>query len=355
MTQNPFSDLQVDEDSCFICGTRSDITQEHVFAKWVQHGYDLWDKRIALLNDTFMQYRNLRIPCCKHCNGVDLGRLERLVSDAVARGYEGVKALGERPLYLWTAKIFFGILRKELSLLRDRRQPEAGTIVPEGLLRSFSNLHLFLQGVRGRHDFDGPPPYSVLLFNLHDVGGEHRFGFRDSTPYMTLSVRMGEVGVIVAFEDGGLARETFGRYALAVAGRKLHPIQFDEVFAKVSYQMSLVETGLKYLTSDSDGDHTPVRTSVVSRGLPTKAWSQRAFSEVLRVHLSDWTSAQEGNIKWYEPPDRVQTWMVGPSGELLLKAHEEWTAGVYSLQMPSGERGTGGAKFAEAVVASPRE
>lgn len=325
--QDLFSDLQVQEDACFLCGTHSGITQEHVFAKWMQHGYNLWDKRLTLLNGTLLQYRNLKIPCCWHCNGVELGRLENLVSNAVGQGYESVKQLGDRPLYLWAAKIFYGILRKELSLLRNRRQPEAGPIVPEEVLRSFSNLHLFLQGVRGRHDFAGTPPYSLLLFNVHDVGGEHRFGFRDSIPYKTLSLRIGEVGLIVVFEDGGLAQESYGRYALDVGGRKLHPIQFDEVYARVSYQMSLVESGLKYLTSKSDGDHTSCRTTVLGRSLPTKAWSPRELSDVLRVHLAGWTGAQGHSIKWYEPPDKVQTWMTNTSGELLLKPLEEWEGG----------------------------
>ena len=327
-----YSDIQLHEDACFLCGRPSGISQEHVFAKWIQHRYNLWDKRITLLNDTLLLYRNLKIPCCVHCNGVELGRLENLVSDAVVQGYESVRRLGHRPLYLWTAKIFYGILRKELSLSLDRRRPELGPIVPEELLRSFSHLHMFLQGVRGCHEFVGPPPYSLLLFNLHDVGGDQGFWFCDSIPYMTLSIRMGEVGLIVVFEDGGLTQESYGRYELDVGGCKLHPIQFDEVYARVSYQLSLVESGLTYLTTKTDGGHISYRTQVLSRGLPTRAWSQEEFSEVLRVHLDGWTNAEGHSIKWFESPDRVPTWMSNTTGELLIKTLPEWEGVARELQ-----------------------
>lgn len=324
MTQNPFDDLQLHEDACFLCGARSGkITQEHVFPKWMQRSFDLWDKRLTLLNSTQLQYRNLRIPCCSKCNGVDLEKVERELSSAVAQGYQGLRTVSERTLYLWAAKIFYGILRKEFSLLRVRRQPEVGSIVPEAALRSFSNLHRFLQGARGCHDFIGTPPYSVLLFNLHDVGGEHRFGFRDSIPHMTLSVCMADIGVIVVFEDGGLAHETYGRYEQAVAGRKLHPIQFEEVYAKVTYQTSLVDSGVEYLTSKTDGDESSCRTTVLKRGVPSE-WLQREFAEVLKQHVADWLGNQAHKITWYEAPDKVQTWMIDTSGDLLLKPLDEW-------------------------------
>ena len=47
---------------------------------------------------------------------------------------------------------------------------------------------------------------------------------------------MGDIGLLVSLEDGGLTAESYGRFVAQVAGRKLHPIQFDELTAKVTYQ-----------------------------------------------------------------------------------------------------------------------
>lgn len=42
-----------DESSCFLCGTnlnKTNRTLEHVFPKWIQKKFDLWDQKISLLN-----------------------------------------------------------------------------------------------------------------------------------------------------------------------------------------------------------------------------------------------------------------------------------------------------------------
>lgn len=324
MPETPFSDLQTAEDCCFLCGTRvSAITQEHVFPKWLQQRYDIWDQRIDLLNDTEIQYRSLRIPCCSTCNNEDLSKLESVISSAVASGHEACRVLDERLLYMWAGKLFYGILRKEINLLRDRAEPGKESIIPASTLKSFSNLHMFLQGIRGRHLFQSVPPYSVLVCNLHDLGHPRNYCFRDSLVYMTTAVRMGEVGVIVVFEDAGLTTGSFGRYVAKVNGRKLHPIQFDELYAKVTYQVSLIEGGLTYLTSQVvEGQH-PVRTDVV-RGGHLREWSQEDFSKVLRAHVSDWLKSKGEDTEWFVRPNLVPTWMTNDTGDLLLQPLSSW-------------------------------
>lgn len=154
MTDYQFSDLQTDDDSCFLCGTRNKpITQEHVFPKWLQNRYDLWNQTLSLLNETTIQYRNLQIPCCSTCNREELSRLENAISAAISSGFEAVATLDKRQLYFWAGKLYFGVLRKEITLLQERSDPGSGNILPEDSLRHFSELHLFLQGIRGKHEF----------------------------------------------------------------------------------------------------------------------------------------------------------------------------------------------------------
>jgi hypothetical protein len=309
------------DDCCFLCGTmRAPISQEHVFPKWLQHRYKLWDQRLVLLNDTAIQYRNLRIPCCATCNNQALSRLEVTISSAVAAGYKACVELDARLWYLWAGKLFYGVLRKELSLPLDRAEPSNGGIISEGTLKSFSNLHLFLQGIRGMHSFLGAPPYSVLVCNVHDLGQVFDYSFRDSFPYMTLAIRMGEVGVIVAFEDAGLTNGSFGRYVAEVDGRKIHPLQFDELFAKVTYQVSLIEGGVQYLTSET-GVSIPQQTEVFD-GPYLRKWLQEEFSGVLRTHVARWLEIDDGD--WFVSPNLVPTWMTDNEGNLLLLPLSSW-------------------------------
>ncbi|CUP05012.1 Uncharacterised protein [Clostridium baratii] len=68
---NPFNQMTFDYDKCFLCGEElnsNNSTVEHVFPKWLQHKFDLWNKKLILLNGSEIQYKNLTIPCCKNCN-----------------------------------------------------------------------------------------------------------------------------------------------------------------------------------------------------------------------------------------------------------------------------------------------
>lgn len=309
---------------CFLCGALDvSISQEHVFPKWLQHRYNLWNQRLILLNKTFIQYRNLRVPCCAICNNEQLSQLEGKISSAVASGYHACVKLDPRLWYLWCGKLFYGVVRKELDLPLDRAQPNSGGILSEPNLESFSNLHRFLQGILGKHMFLGEAPYSVLICNLYELAEQFHYSFVDSFPYMTLAIRMGETGVIVAFEDAGLTSKSYGRYVAAVDGRKMHPLQFDELYAKVTYQVSLIDNSINYITSEKVDGTSPQRTQVIG-GTYLREWSQEEFSHVLRSHVSQWFKSPEKAERWFVPPNFVPTWMADDTGNLLLLPLSSW-------------------------------
>ncbi len=69
---------ELNDDCCFLCGALMDGSKsaEHVFPKWLQNRYDLWNQKIELLNGSLMPYRQLTIPCCEKCNNEHLSSLE---------------------------------------------------------------------------------------------------------------------------------------------------------------------------------------------------------------------------------------------------------------------------------------
>lgn len=325
MAEHSFIEQSTSDDVCFLCGASGpDVTMEHVFPKWLQRRFNLWTQRIGLLNDSLIKYRQLTIPACARCNNVDLSRLESAVAKAVDEGYAAALSLDPYLWYLWAGKLFYGILRKELSLICNRAKPDEGSIVSESLVKSFSNLHLFLQGIRRQHEFTSEPPYSVLVCNLHDLASPRNYGFRDNLVHMTVSVRMGEIGLLVSLEDGGLTTDSYGRFVGQVAGRKLHPIQFDELTAKVAYQVALLEGAVTYFSTKVLGTTEPVKT-IVYRGGYVHEWSYEEYSHVLRAHVAGWLSEKVANdTQWFVPPNLVSTWMTGPDGQLRLEELEAW-------------------------------
>ncbi len=322
-----YGSITTEDDMCFLCGTKSNsITEEHVFPKWLQSRYDLWNSKIDLLNKTSITYKHLKIPCCAACNNGALSKLETAISQAVTDGYHTSEALDPYLWYLWAAKLYFGILRKELNLQQERSDPSVGNIMHEEGLKSFRSLHLFLQGIRGRHMFVDDLPYSVLVCNLHDMGAGRSFSFRDSLACMTLSIRMGSVGVIVSFEDHGLTSSSYGRYIQEVNHCKLHPLQFDELYARITYQVSLIESSMQYLTEFDVNASRDARTRVVG-GLYLRERSNKDVAEFLRAQLTQWVGPpSDGEVQWYVPPDKVSTWMTDGDGAPLLKLLSEWEA-----------------------------
>lgn len=325
MGDQSFIEQSTADDVCFLCGEIGrEVTQEHVFPKWLQRRFDLWTQRIGLVNDSLIQYRQLMIPACAPCNNGDLSRLEAAIAKAVDGGYATASSLDPYLWYLWAGKLFYGTLRRELSLIRNRANPEEGNIISSALLKSFSNLHLFLQGIRKQHEFVGEPPYSVLVCNVHDVGHPRNYCFRDNLTHMTVSVRMGEIGLLVSLEDGGLTEESYGRFVSEVAGRKLHPIQFDELTAKVTYQVALLEGGVTYISSKATDTDVPVKSYVYCGGY-LHEWSREEFSHVLRSHVAGWLNEKAAiETRWFVPPNLVPTWMTDPDGQLLLKSLDAW-------------------------------
>lgn len=158
---NPFDTLRFTYEHCFLCG--KDLKEEynsieHVFPKWLLNKFELWDKKLTLLNGSKISYRQLTIPCCKSCNSNHLSALEKTIRENVEKGYSAFYNLDKTKIFQWTGKIFFGILFKELSLLIDQKHKDYSTIMSPKLLEKYKNLHGFLQSIRVPFVFSGFNP-----------------------------------------------------------------------------------------------------------------------------------------------------------------------------------------------------
>jgi hypothetical protein len=139
--------------TCFLCArrlTRLTRTDEHVVPQWIQARYDLWQKKLVLLNGTTLKYAQLTIPCCDRCNSIHLQGVETRVCAAFEGGRSAVEALSPWDLHIWLGKMFYGVLYKELFLRSNIRSRGGRTITDRSLLRQMNWLHFTLQGARHR-------------------------------------------------------------------------------------------------------------------------------------------------------------------------------------------------------------
>lgn len=198
--------LAFGRDTCFLCRcglAPQNRTDEHVIPKWVQGRFDLWNETLELLNGTTIPYRQLTIPCCFDCNNKHLEPLESQVRDATLLGAAAVEELGKGVLFLWLGKIFFGLIYKESLIPLDRRQPIRGNIMLHNDLERFSAHHVFLQSARIPFRWIGMFPASIFVYDLRQPSqpGEG-FDLLDNYSAMTIGVRLGNVGLLAALQDG---------------------------------------------------------------------------------------------------------------------------------------------------------
>jgi hypothetical protein len=240
---------------CFYCGNllRTKNSKEHVFPKWLQEKFNLWDQTIHLLNGTTIQYSKLTVPCCQTCNTTHLSKLENRVKRylfnepiAVARRHSG-------DILIWVMKILLGIIYAERLLPLQRSKPAGRRIIPSHMRDSLAMTHFFVQGLDLKIEFEAEGklrvPGSVFLFNLKEYPDPvTHFHFRDDINTLSVFMRLGNRGII-ATADGGALDFEIGPVVKQDGAIKLHPVQFDEIGAKIFYKASLFNRTAKYITS----------------------------------------------------------------------------------------------------------
>lgn len=316
----PFDSMTFTNEHCFLCGVSlaDQASAEHVFPKWLLNRYNLWNERIALLNGTDLPYRQMTIPCCVPCNNNYLSSLERAIENAISEDYNGVAKLEEIKIFQWISKIFYGILFRELSLLADRRDPLAGFITTPEALERYKFLHIFLQSIRIPTTFVGDTPWSIFVVETHSYDQKLDFDYHDNIQFLTFSIRMGAVGIIACLQDNGSQKDMFDDYFNKFKDMKLHPIQFDELYAKVTYKASLMNRNPSYIINfpSRETEEITVITMPIM-GMSSKPlyedWEQRDYAYFLEHYWS------KGGLTFdmiFTEPNRVLTYLENEKGEI---------------------------------------
>ncbi|GAA5520379.1 hypothetical protein LQ318_01515 [Aliifodinibius salicampi] len=305
-------------DQCFLCGCQlneENSTVEHVIPKWLQYEFNLWDQKITLLNGTLFPYKNLTIPCCFECNNIHLKPFEDKVKKAFENGFEGMCSLSEETLFYWLGKIYFGMMYRELFLNLDRADPEKGTITNPEYIDSFFSHFLFLQGIRGKHSFSNFFPASIYLFKTQKPQKiEDQWDFIDNHQTLFISIRMGDVGLMVHLQDCK-ATKNMEHHLDIHKEVDLHPLQFRELTAKILYKGLLMNRTPKFInTQTGDG---PVETHL----LPIQGFSSKPI-------FDDWDNDEYSYLMSFltgipletcQPEKgKVYTWLVDENDEPIF-------------------------------------
>lgn len=312
---DPFKSMTFTYDKCFLCGetlNKENSSDEHVFPKWLQHKFNLWDQELYLLNGSTIKYKRLKIPCCKKCNNIYIStKLEKKIKEAVEGGYEKFIELDEKIIFQWLLKLAYGMLFKELSLNIDQRNPGGGKIVTPEILKNFNTTYLLLKTVTYDTEFVGEP-WSILIFKVKPLM-ESMYNAHDYTLVNCYFMRMNDIGIIANLQDGGYQKDFFKEIMGEFLDIELDEIQFSEICAKVLYKSSLYK---KYPTFLFIGDNQEEKKNVVITNKPTgdvfKDWSQKEYAKFLEFELQNWGISMDDIYN----NDEVITFLYNPDGSI---------------------------------------
>lgn len=305
---------------CFYCGKlfRGAKTLEHVFPLWLQRKFELTSQSLTLLNRTTIPYRSLKVACCKKCNGVHLSKLENraksLLFECPIR--EAKSHLDQ--LFIWSAKILLAIVYAERLLPFSRRHPRGARILPSELWNSFQMTHFFVQSLTipmrfTCEDQQQRIPGSIFLFDLKTRKGDMDFDFRDDLLTLSVFIRLGNRGIITV-ADGGAIDLSIGDIVREESKRKLHPLQFYELGARIFYKATLFNRTPKYIMMKHRDEFEVMQMPLAGLSpLPVfNEWKHPDYAQVL--------SAFTGYpIEELAPGDgtRVVTWLKDQNGKLM--------------------------------------
>lgn len=237
----PLNTLELSEasDNLFNrCATCRDVLNkqttslEHIYPKWLQRKFDLWNQTIMLPNKTTIPYRLLTVPCCKQCNSGAMSAWEDIVKDAFDQGYNAVSKL-EGVLIWWLMKLYYLKLLKETGLKADIKDPASAKLLSHELFLQYNPIYIYmcdlLKGIR----FHDPKPYELYIFKTEN---SPIFNYMDDVLRHVIYIHINNTIVVCSFSSFNFFNIQYEREINALYSlNTVHPLQAMELYAKIIY------------------------------------------------------------------------------------------------------------------------
>lgn len=302
MLYNPFSDLIFDEHFCFLSGvlTTEKIT---VFPEWLMDHFKLGDERIEMMDKTkSYTYSDLKLPCSPAVKKA-FEELDEKVLAAYNEGYEGMAALDEELLFQWTSRMVYGQLYYEMLYERDRLLKKGEEFVLSPFLRErFSRFHLMLQSIIEPVTFVGKKPWTIAVFPLKyssDI-----LSYRDDTVNLMFSFGVNGFGFIACLQDNGIIGESQKDILQKMKGHVLHPVQFEELYARFHYSDYILQYKAEQKIENQDDGVTVEALPVEPTANKSLfgVWNNDIFAQLLSNYWQVYGIEREDILRFQKPP-----------------------------------------------------
>lgn len=236
-----FRDLVYSGNCCLVCADEISVTpsREHIISDWILRLLNLHGQNITLPNNTLLRYSKYIVPCCSSCNALMGTKLEQPISEAFASGFDSFEKFilsdnGSSKLFAWLSFLFIKSHYKDLSLAHERDLRVAGRTIAEELEYDWGDLHHIYCLARSPYTKAGIHPDalgSLAIVPIFSDFEREPFDFIDLTAARTIGIRIGEVGVVAVFGDGGAVLDQMNQRILQKISGPLGFAQFRELVA----------------------------------------------------------------------------------------------------------------------------
>jgi len=266
---------------------------------WVER-FGLADSRLQLSGGDSLYYSDILIPV--HPNLQDrMKSIQNGVPDLLTAGWDGLNWIRAEQLYQWMCWLGIGLLYHEYILPVDQRSDSMAFLQEPAMVHRFSLIHLSLCSALRTITFENFDPGSLFIFQSHTYPSPRlNFNLKISLNTLCLSIRAGEVCMMSCLQDNGTQIAFFESYFQKFDGYTLHPIQLDELFARLSYKAYLMNPRFHYgLAWPEDGEVngiTYVRLEIPEEDRMQDAfrpWNEQIFASILLAQLSPYGITQE--------------------------------------------------------------
>ncbi len=286
----PFTKMRFDEDHCFLTGETLSPDEEklNVFALWITERYNLQERPFKLLDESMLSYADITVPSSLKTKKA-FADLENIIEKAFTAGYEEVIKLDELQIFQWVAKTVYGVIFKEIkTAIRQQAASGEGFNMSQGLIHKFNMLHTMLQSVIKPVQLEDFKPWSLFICPVDNA--EDEFAYRDEINSLTFSLRINDFGLIICLQDNGANKKYHEETWEVVKGKKLHPIQFEELCGKVYYSAYLFNRLPEYhIIPTEEGIFIE---AMPLRGMTSKPvfdeWQNKVYGQVLENFWKRW-------------------------------------------------------------------
>ncbi len=285
----PFKSFNFDNKNCFLTGEPV-LNQKSVsvFPKWIINKYDLLQRPFKMLDESMVSYADIKLPVSATTH-THLKILEDKLEESLKTGFSGLTQLPQLDLFLWAGKIVYGIIFNELqSAIKQNQAKGADFDMSQGLIHKFTALHQMLQAITSPIIFEDFKPWSIFLYKVNNPGDE--FTYRDEINTLTFSLRMNDFGLIINLQDNGLNKQYHQQILNKTINQTLHPIQFEEICARVFYSAYLFNRLPEYHIM-------PANNQVFIEAMPLQGmiakpifdqWQNKIYGQVLENFWKRW-------------------------------------------------------------------